>query len=373
MSYPSRAFIDHAALRANIAHLRSQTQAELIPIVKADAYGHGLPQVAVTLAECGVELMGVAQLGEALEVIELLPAEQRPAIFTWIYAPAQQSDLATAIAAGCHLSIPGPWAVPVVAEAARTAGQPAIVHLAVDTGMSREGVRVEDLAALVDAVRAHPELEIVGVWTHLARADDDAATTAQQNERFATALAIVAHAGIQVRYAHVAAAGGTLWHPATHYTHVRPGIALYGIMPDDSDARAAGLQPVMCLEADLISVKEVPANTPVSYGHTETVGPTRLGIVPLGYADGIDRHASGRGEVALPDGTRARCVGRVCMDQFIVDLGPQSTARVGDTVCIWGPHGPSASDWAQAAGTIGYEMVTRLGVRVPRIHKETQR
>lgn len=369
MSYPSRAYIDHGALRANIAYLRQQTQAELIPIVKADAYGHGLVQVATTLAECGVELMGVAQLGEALELIELLSAEQRPSIFTWIYTPAQQADLAAAIAAGCHLSIPGPWAVPAVAAAAHAAGRPARVHLAVDTGMGREGVLVDDLTTLLAGVRAHPELEIVGLWTHLARADDDAAITAQQNERFAAALAIISGAGVQVRYAHAAAAGGTLWHPATHYTHVRPGIALYGLMPDDSDARAADLQPVMRLEADLISVKEVPAGTPVSYGHTEVVGPTRLGIVPLGYADGIDRHASGRGEVALADGTRARCVGRICMDQFIIDLGPDSTAQVGDTVCVWGPDGPSASEWARAAGTIGYEMVTRLGVRVPRVHE----
>lgn len=376
MSYPSRAIIDHAALAHNYAVIAGRTAAEVMPIVKADAYGHGLVPCVATLHRAGAAIVGVAQLAEALELAAALNGTG-PTIFTWLYSPHQRAELRAAIRAGLHLSVPDHWALAAISQAyadlaAEDAGrEPALprvaVHLKVDTGMGRGGVLAEDAPALIAAALDTEGIDVIGIWSHLARADDDAATTARQEATFERVLAEARAAGATIDYAHLAAAGGTLWHPATHHTHVRPGIALYGIMPDDSDPAAANLRPVMRLEADLTMVKRVPAGTPVSYGHTQTVAATTLGIVPLGYADGMDRHASSRARVRV--GAReAGVVGRICMDQFIIDLGPDSPAEPGDAAIVWGPGGPSVSDWARAAGTIGYEMVARLGPRVPRIH-----
>ncbi|MDO5701634.1 MAG: alanine racemase [Bowdeniella nasicola] len=364
MTYPSRAIIDHAALAANLATLRETTSAELMPIVKADAYGHGLAACLPTLAHAGVRMVGIAQLAEALTVAEERP---RPEIFTWLYSPHQGAELEEAVRRGMHLSVPAPWALDAVARAAHTARTEARVHLKVDTGMGRGGVLPTDLADLARRAAATEGVRVVGLWSHLARADDDRETTAAQERCFTAAVQEVRANGLAPTHLHLAASGGTLWHPACHHTHVRPGIALYGVSPDDSPAEALGLRPVMRLEADLISVKAVPEGTPVSYGHTQTVGPTTLGIVPLGYADGIDRAASSRAFVMVA-GRRCPVVGRICMDQFVIDLGPDCEVRVGETATVWGASGVSASDWARAAGTIGYEMLARLGPRVPRLH-----
>lgn len=366
MSYPSRAIIDHGALAHNFRTLAASVDAEVMTIVKADAYGHGLAPCVATLQRAGARIIGIAQLAEAIELAAHTRGA-RPEIFTWIYSPTQLGDIRDAIRFGLQLSVPDTWALDAIARAMPDGVEPLRVHLKIDTGMGRGGVLADDAGALIEAALATPGIEVVGLWSHLACADTDSDATARQEEVFATALARAQAAGAPIRYAHLAASGGALWHPATRHTHVRPGIAIYGIMPDDSDPAAANLRPVMRLEAELTSVKQVPGGTPVSYGHTETVGATTLGIVPLGYADGMDRHASSRAHVTV-GGRMCRVVGRICMDQFVIDLGPESSARVGDTAIVWGPGGPSASDWARAAGTIGYEMVARLGPRVPRIH-----
>lgn len=373
MSYPARAFIDHAALAANYATISAATKAELIPIVKADAYGHGLDEVAATLEEAGAKLIGIAQVAEALAYLRR--RAHGPEVFAWIYSPNQQDDLVAAIRAHMHLAIAAPWQIEAVAAAAKIAGCAARVHLKVDTGMGRAGVLPEDFPAFAARIADQAHLQVVGCYSHLACADSDRQTTAEQIARFSEVVKIARSYDFALQYVDLAASGGTLWHPDAHFTHVRPGIALYGIAPDDSDAASLNLQPVMTLSAELISVKAMPRGAKISYGHTATLAAdTTLGIVPLGYADGIDRHASNRGAVThAASGVRCPIVGRICMDQFVIDLGDVPNPQPGDAVTLWGSGGPSASDWARWAETIGYEITTRLGARVPRIHQKAGR
>lgn len=372
MSYPAGAYIDHAALAANFQAIGAATNAELIPIVKADAYGHGLDEVAATLEDCGARLIGIAQVAEALAYLRR--RAHGPQVFAWIYAPSQQEDLVAAIRAKMHLAVQAPWQIDALAAAATTAGMPALVHLKVDTGMGRAGVLARDFPAFAERIATCEQLHVVGCYSHLACADSDQKATAAQIRCFDEVLEVARSYDFALQYVDLAASGGVLWHPEAHYTHVRPGIALYGIAPDDSAASEVNLQPVMTLQAELISVKAMASGAKISYGHTATLTrDTTLGIVPLGYADGIDRHASNRAEVTHQEsGVRCPIVGRICMDQFIVDLGDVPNPQPGDVVTLWGSGGPSASDWARWAETIGYEITTRLGTRVPRIHQKAR-
>ncbi|MDO5727532.1 MAG: alanine racemase, partial [Bowdeniella nasicola] len=363
------ALIDHQALAANYRTLQAATTAEVIPIVKADAYGHGLDAVAATLEAAGAPLVGIAQVDEALA--HLRRRAHGPHIFSWLYGPDQHDDLVAAIRANMHLAVAAPWQIDAVVAAARAAGRSAQIHLKVETGMGRAGIPLAEFPAVATRVADQSELHVIGLYSHLACADSDREVTTAQRMRFDEAIAIAKHFDFALSYIHLAASAGTLWHSETHYTHVRPGIALYGIAPDDTDAHRLNLQPVMRLEATLTSVKSLGAGTPISYGHSAVVKTdTQVGIVPLGYADGIDRAASNRGYVThQASGRQCPILGRICMDQFMIDLGAQTTARAGDRIVVWGDGGPSVSQWATWVGTIGYEITTRLGVRVPRVHQ----
>ncbi|WP_418608106.1 alanine racemase [Georgenia sp. SUBG003] len=216
------------------------------------------------------------------------------------------------------------------------------------------------------------------MWSHLACADEvGSPVTAEQTAIFTAALEEAARAGVHPEVRHLAASSGTLFHPATHFDLVRPGIAVYGLTPapDVAGSAALGLRPAMRLEARLTVVKAVPAGTPLSYGHTaRTTADTYVAVVPLGYGDGVPRAASNRGPVTVA-GRRLHVAGRVCMDQVVVDLGPDAAdVREGDVAVLFG-HGdgvPSVDDWAEASGTINYEIVTRLGARVPRLHVDPE-
>ena len=371
--YPARAVVDHAAIRANVERMRAVAgRAEVMAVVKADAYGHGILPVARTALAAGATWLGVAQLGEALG---LRAAGVTAPLLTWIYAPG--APLADAVAAGIDVSAAAPWALEGLAAAAVRAGRPARVHLKADTGMGRGGARPEAWDGLVDhaaRLAAEGTVDVVGVWSHLARGDEpEASTTAEQVAAFRAALAVVSRAGLRPAVRHLAASSGMLFHPETHFDLVRPGIALYGLSPapDVASPVDLGLRAAMRLEADVILTKDVPAGTRVGYGHTyATPEAGRLALLPLGYGDGIPRHAGSAGPVQLA-GRRARIAGRVSMDQVVVDLGPGAEAAPGDVAVLFGDARdgvPTAEDWAAAAGTIGYEIVTRLGTRVPRTH-----
>ncbi|RZS90354.1 alanine racemase [Motilibacter rhizosphaerae] len=363
--------IDLAALRSNVRALAARAPgAQVMAVVKADAYGHGLVPCGRAAREGGASWLGVALLQEALL---LRQSGDTGRLLAWLYGPGEPL-LEAAVAADVDLNVSATWALDEVRAAASRAGRPARLHLKIDTGLSRNGAPQADWAALVaaalDAERAG-DVRVVGVWTHLAYADvPDHPTVDAQLERFRAAAAVAEEAGAQLEVRHAANSAATLTRPDAAFDLVRPGIAVYGIspVPDLGGPEAYGLRPVMRLSARLALVKRIPAGSGVSYGHEYvTSTETTVGLVPLGYADGIPRHAGGRGPV-LAAGEVRPVAGRVCMDQFVLDLG-DAAASAGDEVVLFGPGDdgePSAEDWAVAAGTIAYEVVTRLGPRVER-------
>ena len=400
--YPSSAAVDLAAIRHNLGVLRTAAPGALqLATVKANAYGHGLLPVARAALDGGADWLGVAQLAEAFTLRRGLDeagiARADAPILAWI--STSSSDFAAAIEADIDLSVSWTWVLADICAAAREAGRPARVHVKIDTGMSRAGSTLADLPALASALRMAADdglVDVVGAWSHMSRADDPSdegnASTASHVRIFEEGLAILADAGITPRIRHLSATSGILWHPEAHYDMVRAGIGLYGLSPDPAVATSEqlGLIPALELRAPLTSVKVIEEGTPASYGGT-WVAPTRrwIGLVPLGYGDGILRAASNQARVVVHTASgafNAPLIGRVCMDQFMVDLGPaegspgtptarsgQAPAVPGDIATLFGSgeYGEAlADDWAQAAGTINYEIVTHLGAHIPRIYRD---
>lgn len=412
----SRAVVDLDAIAHNAHVLSAVAGVPWMAVVKADAYGHGLKPVALTCLRAGATWLGVAQLGEALELRRVLdaaglarPAEgpdgvpqpEAPRLMSWLAPVVDPQDagepgspLRAALDADLDLSastVEQLWALRAACRAHLEAGgAPGRVHLKADTGMSRSGAVAQDQPALAEAAREAQDegvLDVVGLWSHLSRADEPGCGSTEDHlARFLDAERIVLEAGLAPRVRHLAATGGLLWHPDTRLDLVRVGIGLYGLSPNPQVAtgQALDLRPAMRLEAPLAQVKRIPAGQAVSYGGTWSAPTDRwVGLVPLGYGDGLPRAASGTGPVAVA-GLRTTIVGRVCMDQVVVDLGPAvevagpragapipPPARAGDLAVLWGDPGadptvPGVDDWARACGTINYEIVTRLGPRVPR-------
>jgi alanine racemase len=377
----SAAVVDLAAIRHNLRVLGTAAgRAQVMAVLKADAYGHGLLPVARAALAAGTTWFGVARASDAL----LLRTELRPAdahVLTWLHTP--DAPFARLLAAEVDVSVGAPWALQEVAAAARDTGRVARVHLKVDTGMGRNGVGADQLASLARraaSLAAAGHVEVVGLWTHLACADTPGhPATHDQVARFEDATDVLRGVGIEVPLRHVAASAGTLTDPRLHYDLVRPGLAVYGLSPlPPGDPRASMLTPAMTLRSRLAAVRPVPAGTPVSYGSEHrTTRRTVLGLVPLGYADGVPRHAStdGRGPARVHVGGRAApVVGRICMDQLVVDLGPGAGDAPGDVVTLFGPPGaggvPTAAHWAASAGTIPYEVVSRVAAAVPRTYRD---
>lgn len=399
--YPSWAAVDLAAIRHNLGVLRAAAPGALqLATVKANAYGHGLVPVALAALDGGADWLGVAQLAEAFALRRGLDeagvARADAPLLAWI--STSSSDFSAAIEADIDLSVSWTWVLADICAAAREVGRPARVHVKIDTGMSRAGSTLADLPALASALRMAVDdglVDVVGAWSHMSRADDPSeagnASTASHVRIFEEGLAILADAGITPRIRHLAATSGILWHPEAHYDMVRAGIGLYGLSPDPAVATSEqlGLIPALELRAPLTSVKVIEEGTPVSYGGT-WVAPTRrwIGLVPLGYGDGILRAVSNKARVVVHTASgpfNAPLIGRVCMDQFMVDLGPaqaspgtptarsgQAPAAPGDTAILFGSGAGGealADDWADAASTINYEIVTHLGTHIPRTYR----
>ncbi len=369
------AVVDLDAIAANVAVLARRARgADVMAVVKADAYGHGLVGSARAALAGGAAWLGVAQLDEAFA---LRAAGISAPILAWLFAPG--ADLVAAVGQRVTIGVTSGWALEAVAAAARVTGQVADVHIKVDTGLSRNGVVATDwpaLAAAAAALEAEGVLSVGGIFSHLALADaPNHPTVAAQARRFGEALQVGSAAGLRPTYRHLANSAATLTRPDLHFDLVRPGLAVYGLspVPDLISPAAAGLVPAMTLRARLALAKRIPAGAGVSYGHEYvTSHETVVGLVPLGYADGLPRAAGGHGPLLVRsvDGDRRVVVaGRVCMDQVVVDLGADALAAAGDEVLIWGSGSrgePTAQEWADAAGTISYEIVTRLGTRLPR-------
>jgi alanine racemase len=368
---PTRVEVDLDAVRHNAARLRELAGgAEVMAVVKADGYGHGAVPVARAALEGGASWLAVALVeeGEQLRAAgvdapvlvltepparhagRLLDARLTPTLYTREFGDALE-------------------------RAGGDRGTTLAVHLKVDTGMARVGVPPAERAGLFAAVTAWRHVRTEGLWTHLARADehgpDGVATTEQQLDRFDAALEEAAAAGLTWDLTHVANSAGTLCHPRARRDLVRPGIALYGLSPSaDVDAAAHGLRPALSLVTDVRFAKRVSAGTPVSYGH-RWVAPADGWLVTLqvGYADGVPRALTNRAEV-LVGGVRRPLVGTVCMDQVCVWLGDDEPT-VGDPVVLLGSQGTErvrVEEWAAAADTITYEVVTQLTARLPRVH-----
>ncbi|GAA2744640.1 alanine racemase [Kitasatospora cinereorecta] len=369
----AEATIDLGALRDNLAALRDRTGGpELMAVVKADAYGHGAVRCAREAVAAGARWLGTATPEEALALRAAGIGPEQARVLCWLWTPG--GPWREAVRAEVDISVSGRWALDELLAAVRETGVPARVHLKADTGLGRNGCQPHDWPDLVAAaLRAQAEglLRVVGIWSHFACADEPGHPSIQlQLDSFAAALEHAERAGVRPEVRHLANSPATLTLPQSHYDLVRPGLAMYGLSPVPEVGAPAdfGLRPVMSLSARLALVKTVPGGHGISYGHHYTTsGPTTLGLVPVGYADGVPRHASNAGPVQI-GGTWYTVAGRVAMDQFVVDLGGDAP-EVGEEVLLFGSgeHGePTAEDWGRACGTISYEIITRIGARVPR-------
>jgi alanine racemase len=361
--------VDLDAIRANTEVLAGRSGAAgVMAVVKADGYGHGLVPSAEAALRGGASWLGVALLDEALA---LRSAGLTVPTLAWLVGPGEAWG--EAIAADIDVSVSAPWVLDEIGAAAARLGRPARVHLKVDTGLGRSGVPVADWPDLIDAAakaQAAGAVRVVGVWSHLAYADAPGHPTIdRQLVVFRDAVELAEGAGLHPEVRHLANSAATLTRPDTHFDLTRPGLAVYGLSPlRDAPSRSLGLRPAMSLRARMALVKRVPAGQGVSYMHQYVTNrETALGLVPLGYADGVPRNATNVGPL-LVGGRRRTIAGVVCMDQFMVDLGHDSLAA-GDEVVLFGAGDqgePTAQDWADLTGTISYEIVTRIGPRVQR-------
>lgn len=358
------ALIDTDAITANIRHLRRLTGTEVLAVVKADGYGHGAVRTARAALAGGADRLGVADLAEALA---LRRAGIDAPVVAWLHAP--DSSFAEAGSLGIELGISS-VAQLRQAEAAASAERPVGVHLKLETGLGRNGIAPEDYGVVfAEAARLERigKLRVVGIFSHLSNASesDDRAALAVFEEAVRAARAL----GVTPRLRHLAASHAAIALPEARFDCVRIGIAMYGLSPfDDRTSAELGLRPAMTLRAAVAAVRRVPAGHGVSYGYLHrTASETTLALIPLGYADGVPRNASGGAAVRI-GGRTFPVAGRIAMDQLVVDVGDLSVS-VGDEAVLFGDPllgVPPVEAWARAAGTINYEIVTRIGARVQR-------
>jgi alanine racemase len=362
--------IDLGRLSQNVETLKNKINGPaLMAVVKANAYGHGLVPCALAAKRGGADWLATALLGEAIELRNNgVPGR----ILTWLNTIDDQ--FTECIENDIDLGVNSVESLTGISAAAKKLGKTARVHIKVDTGLGRNGATLNDLPNLISALKQAQNdgaINVVGVMSHFAYADEPSnETIGQQINNFKIAVDALNDANFELEVRHLSNSAATLGLPDTYFNLVRPGVAIYGISPGPEVGEAIDheLKPVMRLRAPIVLVKEVPAGTGVSYAHQyHTASATKLALIPAGYADGIPRSASNKGPVQI-GGKRFTVSGRVCMDQFVVDIGDLN-AKVGDDAVLFGDPAngePSLNEWAEAAGTINYEIVTRIG---PRVHR----
>ena len=349
--------IDLRALASNVRALKRMIgDAKFMAVVKADAYGHGAVECARAARDAGADWLGVCFIDEALE---LRRAGCDGPILAWLLS--EDDDFVAAIESDIDLSVTSVAEFKRVEAAFAAVGKPMRVHIELDTGLARAGAAPyewEELFTLASAVR------VVSMWSHMANADTPLSPVYDsQRAEFERALELAASVGMAPDLRHMANSAATLARQEFHYDMVRVGMAMYGVSPMAEDNFPFTLSPVMTLRAAVTKVRTVPAGTGVSYGHRYvTDRETQLALLPLGYADGLPRAGTNKAPVQL-NGARYTASGTICMDQFLIDVG-NANVREGDIATIFGAGGPSAREWGDACGTIGYEMTTRLGSRV---------
>jgi alanine racemase len=367
---PAWVEVDLDAIAGNVRTLTAEVApARLLAVVKADAYGHGAVPVAREALRAGAAWLGVALVEEALALREagvaaplLVLSEPHPA--------AAGACAANEVA----VTICTPAAVRAFGTAGRAGGRPVAAHLKVDTGMHRQGCAPAELPDLVAAALAEPGLEVEGLWSHFAVADEAAktATTDAQLARFHAALTAARERGLEPRWRHLANSAGATVRDDARFDLVRAGIELYGLAPSDElagDVRAR-LRPALALRAAVSALRTVQAGERVSYGHRwEAPRPTRIATLPVGYADGVRRGLSGRIRVRL-GGRDLQQVGTVTMDQMMVDVD-DADVEVGQVATLLGDPArgePGVGEWARVLDTIDYEVTCGLAPRLPRVH-----
>jgi len=364
--------INLSAITQNFKSIKSRTTADVLAVVKADAYGHGLIPVSKALEEAGADWFGTALLEEA---INLRKSGISKPIISWLTPLGE--DFKSAIDLDIDLGIPSIDLLDEVIKAASLTGKTARIHLEIDTGMSRGGV-LSEWDQLIKSVLAGvnlKQLKVIGIWSHFARADEpDELMNQEQLSLFEEKVNQAKAAGIDAQFIHIANSAALFTNKSSHKNIIRSGIALFGLSPDVKtigDSSSLSLKPAMKLKAKLNLVKDVKAGASVGYGGTAVIkSDTKLGVVALGYADGIPRNTNNQAGIFV-DKKRAPIIGRVSMDQFVVDLGITSTAKTGDEVIVFGDGSSgeyTVDEWAKAANTINYEIITRIGPRVPRIY-----
>jgi alanine racemase len=360
--------VDLAAIRHNVRTLKRVVgPAQLMTVVKADGYGHGLVPSARAARAAGADWLGVATIDEALALRE---SGDSGRVLCWLGVPGE--DYAMAVAAGVDVTAYSLAELGEIRAGASAAGCPARLQLKVDTGLSRGGAPMAAWAEVVAAARDGERAghwRVTGIWSHFACSDEPEHPANDAQERvFREALAIAEAAGLQPEARHLANSAAAILRPSARFDLVRCGLASYGLDPAPGWTPDLGLVPAMTARATLAMVKQVATGDGVSYGHTWIAEhATTLGLVPIGYGDGVPRHASSSAETWVA-GKRRPIRGRICMDQFVVDLSGEP-AEAGDDVVLFGPGRagePTAQDWADACETISYEIVTRIGGRMAR-------
>jgi alanine racemase len=365
---PTRIVVDLGALAHNLRNIRAHAGVPVMGIVKANAYGHGLVPVALHLQAQGIEQLGVAFLEEGVALRQAgitIPI----LVLGGIFGP----QVAQFITHGLEITVSSLDKLRQVEAAAQALGRKAVIHLKIDTGMERIGVHSYSAAPFIEAAVASRWCVLKGIYSHLACADDPRSPmSALQLERFLEACAHITRIGAPMPLRHLANSGGVLHFPDTHLDMVRPGILLYGVLPDPASQRVVDIQPVLSLVSQVVYFKVVKAGNPVSYGATwAPATDTRVVTIPIGYGDGYPRALSSRGEVLIR-GRRYPIVGRICMDQFMVDIDHDSAWNEDEVVLVGRQDEAmiTVESVAQVAGTIPYEILTGLNQRIPRVYRQ---
>lgn len=365
---PTHVEVDLTTLAENLAAIRAHVGgAKVMTILKANAYGHGLVPVAKHMVRCGADYLGVAFLEEGI-----LLRREGITIPILVLGGIAGEQIPLFLQYGLTLTAPSVEKLRLIDEAASALGERARVHLKVDTGMERIGIHYYNAATLLEGALACRHVEVEGVFSHFANADAaDLSHARLQLERFQEVVSFYEQRSLPMPIRHMANSAGLLQLPESHLDLVRPGILLYGVYPSEECQRSFHVEPALTWKSRVAYFKVVQAGHPVSYGSTwQSDHPVRMITVPVGYGDGYFRALSSKSEVIVR-GQRYPVVGRVCMDQMMVNL-EQGTAYNGDEVILLGRSDDqqiTAAELAQWAGTIPYEVLTNINTRVPRLYR----
>lgn len=357
--------VDLSAIKHNIKTLKNLSpNSQLMAVVKADAYGHGLLEVSRAARSAGAEWLGTALFEEA---VQLRDGKDNQKILAWL--GDDDVDFEESIQRDIDLGVSTFAQLEKIKKACQKLKKRANLHIKVDTGLNRNGISFKEFFNFYEAILHSPEFNLVGIMSHFAFPDDPQSDVNQQQINRFNEIRTRLNAP---HLYHLANSMATMYLPQAHFDLVRPGLAIYGLHPeaDLTKARSIGLKPALSLKAKIINLKPAGAGEGVSYNHTyQTKTDTQLAVIPLGYSDGIDRRAANSAPVSIA-GKLYKISGRVCMDQFVVDVGSDFN-NSENIATLFGDSTlgvPSVEDWAQAVGTINYEIIARLATRIKRVY-----